>query len=74
MLENKKFNDVHYSRFIASWRNAGGKYFDGAFEDWLKSYGLSDSEVREVVEMATCGKLELEVDAENFIKNYKYEF
>lgn len=74
MLENKKFNDVHYSRFIASWRNAGGKYFDEAFEDWLKSYGLSDSEVREVVNIAIIGKLELEVDAENFIKNYKYEF
>ena len=74
MLENKKFNDVHYSRFIASWRNAGGKYFDGAFEDWLKSYGLSDSEVREVVDMAIIGKLELEWNAADFIKNYKYEF
>jgi hypothetical protein len=67
MLENKVKGFIHYSRFIASWRNARGKYFSEEFEEWLKSEGLSEEEVREVVEMATCGKLELETSAKNFV-------
>ena len=67
MLENKVKGFIHYSRFIASWRNVGGKYFSEEFEEWLKSEGLSEEEVREVVEMAICGKLELETSAKNFV-------
>ena len=71
MLENKKHNGVHYSRYIASWRNMGGTYFGREFELWLTSEGFTDEEIREVKEMATCGKLELETAAKEFIDKEK---
>lgn len=43
------------------------------FEDWLKSEGCSEKEIREIEEMAICGKLELETSAKNFAKNYADE-
>lgn len=70
MLENKKVGnyEAHLSRYIVSWRHAGGKYFYDEFEDWLRSEGLSEEEIRDAVEMATMGKLELEVSARAFVK------
>lgn len=71
MLENKKTEaGIHYSRYIASWVNAGENYFGCMFEDWLKSEGCKENEIREIVEMAIGGKLELEKSAKSFIKNY----
>lgn len=67
MLENKKFNGVHYSRYIASWHNVGEHYFEEEFLDWLKSLGMSEEEARDVREMAMMGKLELEIDAKRFL-------
>lgn len=71
MLENKKHDGIHYSRYIASWRNMGGRFFDEEFKEWLRSEGFSDEEIREVKEMATCGKLELETTAKQFINKEK---
>lgn len=74
MLENKKHDWIHYSRYIASWRNSGGKWFSEEFEEWLRSEGLNDEEIHEVVEMAICGKMELEISAKQFItKEHKAE-
>ena len=67
MLENKKHNGIHYSRYIASWRNVGGKYFDEEFKEWLKEEGLNEEEIYEVRDMAIGGKLELEMNARKFI-------
>lgn len=70
MLENKQVGnyEAHLSRYIVSWRHAGGKRFYDEFEDWLRSEGLSEEEIRDAVEMATMGKLELEVSAQAFVK------
>lgn len=74
MLENKKTEaGIYYSRYIASWRNAVDNYFGCMFEDWLKSEGCSEKEIREIEEMAICGKLELEKSAKLFAKNYDDE-
>lgn len=73
MLENKKAgqHEAHYSRYIASWLNEGGSYFGKEFRDWLASEGLSENEIRDVMELATCGKLELEYSAKEYVKKYK---
>ena len=75
MLENKKTETgVHYSRYIASWRNAGENYFGEMFEDWLKSEGCNEKEIREISEMAICGRLELETSAKIFIENFSINY
>ena len=71
MLTNKKHNGIHYSRYIASWINAGGKYFNEEFLEWLKSEGFEEDDARDVREMAMCGKLELETSAKKFINKEK---
>lgn len=71
MFENKKFNDVYTSRYIASWINAGGNlyYVEDVdnFHKWLLSVGLTEEEAAHIVFLATNGKLELEKNAEKFI-------
>jgi hypothetical protein len=73
MLENKKLGDVHYSRVIASWtqKYPGHVYFGETFKDWLRNLGATEVQVSDIYEMATCGRLELEFDAERFIKKQK---
>ena len=70
-FENEKtHNGIHYSRYIASWRNAGGRVYGrgSIFEDWLKqTQELTDDEIHDIIEMATCGKLELETCAKAFL-------
>ena len=68
-FENLKPQDYHwrYSRFIASYVNAGGDVWDHHFKDWLTSLGLSNDEVVDIVEMATCGACELEANARSFL-------
>ena len=69
--ENKLFNDIPYSRFIASWINKGGKItYIGAFRDWLYSLGMDEKQANEVINLARNGKLELEESAKLFMKNY----
>ena len=63
---------VHYSRYIASWLNVGGKNpttLEGytSFCMWLESLGLTEDEVYNIGRMAMCGKIELEESAEAFI-------
>ena len=72
MLENNKFNGVHYSRYIASWINARGEMFDDGFKDWLKGLGMSEDMIIDVYEMATMGKMELEISARLYMKQHNY--
>ena len=73
-FENKKSSqDIHYSRYLASYLNelwGSGKLFRwGNFYRWLLSIGLSKEEAREIEYWSSCGKLELEGSAEEFIKD-----
>ena len=73
MFENKTFEDIHYSRFIASWIRAGGKKCNYRFEDWLKTLTINgkaipDEIVKEIVDLGSNGKMELEHVAEKFLK------
>lgn len=65
-------HNVHYSRYIASWINAGGDLstLDGwySFAFWLDTLGLTADEIYHIRVMATNGKLELENSAKEFIK------
>ena len=71
MFENKKFNDIHTTRYIASWVKMGGKLKYGMdvenFYNWLLSTGLTEEEADYVTEIARGGKLELEVSAKKFL-------
>lgn len=74
MFENRLYNGIHATRYIASWLNAGGWMWMGDFEDWLMSFGLSAQEAREIWNMAICGKLELENNAEKFISKLEESY
>ena len=72
MFENRLINDVYETRIIMSWVRAGGKlsvrgegYYE--FQNWLESLGLSDEEIRHIMELARNGKMELEISAKMFI-------
>lgn len=67
--ERTEVGGILYSRYIASWRNAGGKDFGEGFKDWLKSEGLTPNERREVCLMAENGKFELEESARRFLED-----
>ena len=64
---------IHYSRYIASWTkvctNMGKpvRFYDD-FENWLRSFNLPDEDVYNILEMARCGKLELETSARTFLE------
>ena len=77
-MENKTFEGIFYSRFIASWNNATiGRYSDRrlderAFTKWLMTIKVNGKEIpneviREIRELKTSGKLELEELAKNFV-------
>jgi len=81
MFENKltKNGGIHYSRYIVSWakaapidenlRHSTEVFYGKEFRDWLRSEGCTEDEVRDIFEMATNGKLELEESARRFLKN-----
>ena len=77
MLENKltSVGGIHYTRYIESWRNVGGFIdYDGYFDEWLKSEGLTDEEIRDIHGIYGNGKLELEISAKPFVeKQHKEE-
>lgn len=75
MLENKKLDGVHYSRYIASWRNKGGQidWGDCGFSRWLRSHGATDKEVADITDMALMGRMELELEAGYYIKQDEEE-
>lgn len=70
-FENKlTHNGIHYSRYIASWKQIGGRiYRGGLFERWLREKEqLTDAEIADILRLTDCGKLELERSAELFVK------
>ena len=73
-FDNKLIAEVHASRYIASWGKMGGHFGRGSkgrfdFSDWLESMGLSKDEVYNIYNLATCGRLELETSAREFMKS-----
>lgn len=70
MFENKMtHNGIHYTRYIVSWKKAGGKiYRGGLFERWLREQEkLTEKEISDILLIAENGKLELEESAKRFI-------
>ena len=71
MFKNNLIGEIHETRFIASWLRAGGQlyYVEDVdnFQGWLLSLGLSEDEVYHISNMATCGKVELEHNAREFL-------
>ena len=67
--DNKFINEIRASRYIASWTKAYGPYYDENFEKWLKNLGVNEEDIFNLVQMATCGKFELERNAREFIAN-----
>ena len=65
-LENRKYNGVHYSRYIASWVLAGGNIRDAAFEKWLKSRQMPADVIKEITLMARDGEITLQMSAKRF--------
>lgn len=82
MFENKVYEGIYYSRFIASWYNSGGyrihSYVDSDkrpnyFVRWLKQLRINEKTMPEeviydILEMATNGEYELERDCDRFFK------
>lgn len=82
MFENKAFEQIYYSRFIASWYVSGGErihsHADSAkrpnyFVRWLRQIRVNDRElpedvIHDIVELATNGKAELEWNCTKFRK------
>ena len=75
MFENKVINGYTYAtRFIMSWVRGGGTFdvhgkgYDD-FRNLLKSMGLKNRDINEIMFLAQNGKLEREVSAKNYITN-----
>ena len=72
-MENKVFRGIHYSRFVASWTNMGGKT-NWMFKAWLAQLTINDEPipeeiVQDIYDYGTNGKMELEQNAKAFL-NY----
>ena len=77
MFTNNKIKDIHESRYIASWLNAGGRLDygegEGSFYKWLLSLGLTGNEAAHIRHLALNGKLELENNAREYLdKQHEY--
>lgn len=72
MFKNNLIGEIHETRFIASWLRAGGQLYYvediNDFQGWLLSLGLNEDEAYHVINLATCGKMELEHSAREFLK------
>ena len=82
MFENKAFEQIYYSRFIASWYVSGGErihsHVDSVkrpnyFVRWLRQLRVNNLElpedvIHDIVELATNGKAELEWNCTKFRK------
>lgn len=67
-FENKVTSQgIHYSRYIASWIHELRHSEKIMFKNWLISLGLNDDEVKDIYEMYTNGKLELQDSAGRFL-------
>ena len=73
-FENARIKGVHASRYIMSYLREGGeaRYRD-KFRKWLKSLPmeLTEEEIDHILEIYSNGKLEFEINAKSFLKNYK---
>lgn len=74
MFENKIFEGIYYTRFIASYVKVRGKIDPDEFRDWLKSLiingkKLSEDQVWDIYNLATNGKMELETNLKYYLKH-----
>ena len=79
MLENYMINDIHLSKYAASFavvaRNDGGLlYNEDCFKAWLKQLGFTDDQIYDCWVIGVCGKFELERDAKKFFEEHKKEY
>ena len=73
MFENKNYEGIYYSRFIASWINVGGRRINYKFKEWLGTLRINgnpipEGVIQEIYNFGTNGKFELEVSAEHYLK------
>ena len=69
--ENKIYEGIHYSRFIASWVKSGGQA--RYILEWLKKLLINgkpipENIIQEIYELANCGKPELITHAMLYLK------
>ena len=73
-FDNAIIKGTHASRYIMSYLREGGspRYRD-KFREWLKSLPmeLTEEEIDHILEIYSMGKLEFEINAKSFLKNYK---
>ena len=74
-LENVKIekHEIYYSKYIASWYIAGGR-FDNLydildFKDWLRSLNLTEKEVMTISTIAACGEADLTHSARAYLND-----
>ena len=69
-----RFGEVHLSRILASWRRVGGSLpeygeDDSLFREWCTDeLQLSDEDVKNLVELSCNGKMELEMNADEYLR------
>ena len=78
MFENKLWEGIYYSRFIASYYDAGGVIHGHRkqFTDWLMQLLINGKHMperiaNEIYWFATDGKLELETNAAKYLESIK---
>lgn len=75
MFENKQWEGIYYSRFVASWNKVhDGKFRRFEFKDWLMQLTINgkcmdNQTAKEICEFADNGMMELEGNAIIFISN-----
>ena len=73
-FDNAVIKGVHASRYIMSYLREGGEAnYRDKFREWLKALPLelTEEEIHHIVDMYSNGKLEFEINAKSFLKNYK---
>ena len=73
-FDNAIIKGTHASRYIMSYLREGGEAnYRGKFRKWLKSLPmeLTEEEIDHILEIYSNGKLEFEINAKSFLKNYK---
>ena len=73
-FDNEVIKGVHASRYIMSYlREDGSVRNRNKFREWLKALPseLNDEEIDHILDMYGNGKMELEMNAKRFLKNYK---
>lgn len=74
MFENKLFEGIYYSRFVASYVKVRGKINPTEFKDWLRSLTINGKKIPEdvifdIYDLGTSGKLELEENLKYYLKH-----